>query len=316
MSTIDYSKKENWCRFPEITKEVDTFYIYATEYIMGSMKEGVPDYATLENEEMLQGAEAEYMGHATVFGESTNVFMPYYRQCGLRYAGVVWKRDGNIDEAFSGMPYGDISAALDYYFENCNEGRPFILAGHSQGSFIGKSLLLKYFKDHPDYYERMVAAYLIGCSITKEDLDANPYLKFAEGETDTGVIISYNTEGPKNSEVNAETAVLFPNAISINPLNWKRDETYAPASENLGSLVLNEETGEIGFGDIGADAQINIARGVVITNAKADPMPEDAAKVAAEFFGPDGRHGEDYIFFYNNLKDNANKRVAAYLANR
>ena len=165
-------------------------------------------------------------------------------------------------------------------------------------------------------YERMVAAYLIGCSITKEDLAANPYLKFAEGETDTGVIISYNTEGPKNSEVNAETAVLFPNAISINPLNWKRDETYAPASENLGSLVLNEETGEIGFGDIGADAQINIARGVVITNAKADPMPEDAAKVAAEFFGPDGRHGEDYIFFYNNLKDNANKRVAAYLANR
>ena len=79
---------------------------------------------------------------------------------------------------------------------------------------------------------------------------------------------------------------------------------------------MNEETGEIGFGDIGADAQINIARGVVITNAKADPMPEDAAKVAAEFFGPDGRHGEDYIFFYNNLKDNANKRVAAYLANR
>lgn len=26
MNTIDYSQKENWCKLPEITKEVDTFY--------------------------------------------------------------------------------------------------------------------------------------------------------------------------------------------------------------------------------------------------------------------------------------------------
>ena len=55
---------------------------------------------------------------------------------------------------------------------------------------------------------------------------------------------------------------------------------------------------------------------MVITNAQIDPMPEEAAKVAHEYFGPDGRHGEDYIFYYNNIKDNVNKRVAAYLANR
>lgn len=38
--TIDYSKKENWFQIPEITKDVDTFYIYATEYIMGSLLKG------------------------------------------------------------------------------------------------------------------------------------------------------------------------------------------------------------------------------------------------------------------------------------
>ena len=80
--------------------------------------------------------------------------------------------------------------------------------------------------------------------------------------------------------------------------------------------IYNEETGEVKFGDIGADAQVNVARGVVITNAQIDPMPEETAKVAHEYFGPDGRHGEDYIFYYNNIKDNVNKRVAAYLANR
>ena len=308
----DYSKAECWYKIPEITKDVDTFYVYATEYILGSLQEGAPEYATLENAEMLQGVAEEYQVHATTFEASTNLFLPYYRQAGMPVMNKAWKETGNCEAAVSGMPYGDITAALDYYFENYNGGRPFIIAGHSQGSCIIKLVLKNYFKEHTDYYKRMVAAYVIGYSVTTDELEAYPYLKFATGETDTGVIISYNTEGPKNAEQNAKTAVLLPNAISINPLNWKRDETYAPVGENLGSLAVNEETGELEIGDMGADAQVNLARGVVVTNAKAYPMDEESAKVAAEYFGPDGRHGEDYVYYYNNIKDNVAKRVAAY----
>ena len=312
----DYSQKASWCRLPEITKDVDTFYIYATEYILGSFEDGAPDYATLDNAEMLKGAEEEYTLHATTYEASTNVFMPYYRQAGLRYAGEVHKKTGGIDAALLGMPYDDITAALDYYFENYNNGRPFIIAGHSQGSSMALLLLRTYFKDHPEYYKRMVAAYAIGYSVTKDYLAANPHLKFATGESDTGVIIAWNTEGPRNVETNANNVVVLPNTMSINPLNWKLDETYAPASMNKGSIVLNEKTGELEIGDVGADAQINLARGVVVTNAKVPPMSEEAAKIAAEFFGPDGRHAYDYIYYYNNIKDNVAKRVAAYLASR
>ena len=312
----DYSKKECWCKLPEISKDVDTFYIYATEYIMGSFAEGAPDFASLDNTEMLQGAEAEYNLHASAYVDSTNLFMPYYRQSGLKYAGEMARKTGTADAAFEGMPINDITAALDYYFENCNGGRPFIIAGHSQGSAMVLVLLRTYFKDHPEYYSRMVAAYPIGYSVTDEYLAANPHLKFATGETDTGVIIAWNTEGPKNLETNAHNLVVLPNTRSINPLNWKLDETYAPASMNLGSLMANEETGEPEIKDVGADAQINLARGVVITNAKGEPMDEETAKAAAEFFGPDGRHNEDYLFFYNNIKDNVAKRVAAFKARR
>ena len=161
----------------------------------------------------------------------------------------------------------------------------------------------------------MVAAYVIGFSITKEDLAACPYLKFASGENDTGVIVSWNTEGPKNAEENAQNVVVLPNGISINPLNWKLDETYAPASENLGSLVHNEKTGELEIADIGADAQVNPARGVVVTNAKAEKLSEELIAIAAEFFGLDGRHANDYTFYYNNIKDNVAKRIATYLSN-
>ena len=310
--TIDYSKKENWFKIPQINKEVDTFYVYATEYILGSMAEVAPDYADLDNGEMFAGAEGEYYLHATAYAESTNVFMPYYRQVGLRYAGEVWKRDGIFDAALIGTPYDDITDALDYYFEHFNNGRPFIIAGHSQGSAIIKMVLKKYFVEHPDYYKRMVAAYPIGYAFTKDEFKAYPHMKFATGECDTGVIISWNTEGPGNREVNADTCVLQPGSISINPLNWKLDDTYAPASENLGSLWPNEE-GELVIQDRGADAQVFPERGVVVTHAKGEELTGDAAKVATCFFGPDGRHGEDYALYYNNIKDNVAKRVAAYL---
>ena len=309
----DYSRKDCWHHIPEeITKDVDTFYIFATDYIMSSFEEGAPDYAPLDNPEMLLGAKIEYRDHATAFADSTNVFAPYYRQSGLRYAGEVIKKTGDFNTALLGLPYEDITAALDYYFANCNGGRPFIIAGHSQGSAMALLLLRTYFKDHPEYYARMVAAYTIGYSVTDEYLAANPHLKFAASECDTGVIIAWNTEGPGNVASNAKSVVILPNTRSINPLNWKLDETYAPASLNLGSIVLNEKTGEPEIGDAGADAQINLARGTVVTNAKAEPMPEDVAKVAAEFFGSDGRHGCDYTYYYNNIKVNVAKRVAAY----
>ena len=227
----DYSQESNWYKIPEITKEFDTFYIYSTIYF--GANEGDPDYATLDNREMLDGIKVEE--------ESTNLFIPLYRQASMRLAGDTWKNTGSIEEAIKSTPYGDITAALDYYFENYNQGRPFVIAGHSQGSAILRHVLKHYFKEHPDYYERMVAAYAIGYSITKEDLEANPHMKFATGETDTGVIISWHAEGPKSVGSKFLSAAMLPNGISINPLNWSRDETYAPASMNLGSIVITDE---------------------------------------------------------------------------
>ena len=305
MNSIDYSKKTNWYKIPEITKDVDTFYIYSTIF-MGA-NEGDPDYATLDNAEMLDGIKIEHAIKSSVFEESTNLFIPLYRQSSMKHAAEVFLKDGTIEAALTGTPYTDITAALDYYFENCNNGRPFVIAGHSQGAAILRLVLKNYFKEHPDYYQRMVAAYAIGYSITSDDLAANPHMKFATSENDTGVILSWHAEGPKNVEANGPipNVAILKNGISINPLNWKRDETYAPASMNLGSLVM-DESGATEIRDIDADAQVNIARGTVVTNAKA--IPNEMTELA----GPQCYHQDDYSIFYNNIKDNVAKRIAAY----
>ena len=309
IKSTDYSKKSNWYKLPEITKEFDTFYIYSTMF-MGA-NEGDADYATLDNKEVLDNIWIEHAIKSSVFEESTNLFIPFYRQSSMKHAAEVFQKDGNIDAALMSMPYTDITAALDYYFKKYNNGRPFVIAGHSQGAAILRLVLKKYFKAHPNYYKRMVAAYAIGYSITKEDLEANPHMKFATGETDTGVIISWHAEGPKNVEKNVPipSVIIAKNGIAINPLNWKRDETYAPASMNLGSIVLDEKTGKTEIRDIDGDAQVCLARGTVVTNAKATPNE------MVELAGPQCYHQDDYSIFYNNIKDNVAKRIAAYKKN-
>ena len=298
----DYSDKENWMTVPEITYAVDTFYLYPTCYLDDS-EEALP-ICNIDNQAVRERAQVVYENQATVFEESTNVFAPYYRQSNIY---EVMGMDSRELEAFQKKEQRtDVYAALDYYFEHYNNGRPFIIAGHSQGSIMTKIVLGEYMAAHPEYYERMVAAYVIGYSITSDWLKEHPYLKFAEGADDTGVIVSWNTEGPGNKE--KQNIVVADGAISINPINWKRDSTYAAADENLGSRMFNKDTGYYEVKKNLADARLDTERGVVVCTAEAAYID------AVELFGPESFHNNDYAFYYENLRENIKQRVENYIA--
>ena len=85
---------------------------------------------------------------------------------------------------------------------------------------------------------------------------------------------------------------------------------------NLGSLVPNEKAGKFEIADVGADAQVIPERGVVMTKAEMEPLPEGLEELFTAAFGPDGRHETDYALYYNNIKANVAKRIAAYKASR
>ena len=301
----DYSDKSNWLRIPEITHEVDTIYIYPTCYIDDSKDAaGICD---IDNEAMRTAAAAMYESQGSVYEESANVFVPYYRQTNLMVLQGITDPD-KLEEYQMQEQRTDLYAMLDYYFENYNDGRPYILAGHSQGSMMLRIILGEYMQAHPEYYERMIAAYPIGYSITQKWLDEHPHAKFAEGEDDTGVIISWNTEGPENKGHN--NSVVLPGAISINPLNWKRDDTYAGVEENLGSLVLNKKTGKYEIGDGIGDARLDTERGVVVCTTDENYIEYE------EIFGPQSLHGDDYALYYGNIKKNVADRIENYLKNK
>jgi hypothetical protein len=283
----------------ESSKDIDVIYFYPTAYSKG---EGDDFICDIDSKSMHQIAPRQLKAQASVFSTSCNIYAPYYRQVDANYALTVSIEDN--EKLFRYLASTDPTTALNYYFELLNQGRPYILAGHSQGSEILTMLLADYMKEHPNYYKNMVAAYVIGYSVTKAYFSKNTHLKFATGETDTGVIISYNTEGPNNA--NAHNLVVLDGAISINPLNWKLDNTYAGVESNLGSL---QGDGTLGKGI--ANAQLNTERGVVVCSS-VDPNVYAMSEQYVYLFGKESYHSHDYGFYYGNIQDNVAKRIEAF----
>ncbi len=308
-SVIDYSQAENWLDVPTAMvkdgvldataadglKTVDVFYIYPT--VTGFRPE--TEVCEMTDTMMISGAQMVRRTQTAVFDESCNVFMPIYRQISMPKPGSDYRAIIDYISRF------DATDALDYYLTKLNQGRPFILAGHSQGASVLIALLENYITKHPEALNRMVAAYPIGFAVTKDWL-AKTGLKFAEGATDTGVIVSWNTEGPSN--LKEKNMTLAPGGISINPINWKRDDTYANVKENIGSLTVEGKLVAPGI----ADARVDTARGsVVVTTADAKlyAIPADGAQM----FGPESYHMHDYGFFFNNIKQNVADRIKAFV---
>ena len=298
---IDYADMDNWLAVGDAGKDVDVIYFYPTAYNKESVD--APDVSDIDDAGMRAGAQTVFEVQASVFAEDCNIYAPYYRQVSAEYALTLSEQDTTEFLRYSASQ--DPSSALDYYFEHCNNGKPFILAGHSQGSQIITQLLSGYMKEHPQYYKKMIAAYVIGYSVTGKYLAENPHLHFAERADDIGVIISYNTEGPGNN--GKHNAVVTEGAVSINPLNWKRDTTYADVSENLGSLNIDGELVD-GF----ADAQIDMERGVVVCST-ADKSLYAIPAPAEDLFGPESYHGHDYGLYYANLRENVKTRIRALI---
>ena len=298
-----YANNELWLSLPDNSnKSVDVFYLYPT--VWGRINEHDAPICNIDNAMMLQNAPIAFLRQASLFDSLANIYAPFYRQADAVY--TLSLSLSKQDSVIGGIPYADVENAFDYYIKNYNNGRPFILAGHSQGSNILLFLLSNYMSDHPDIYERMIAAYLIGYSVTPSYLKDNPHLKFAESADDIGVIISYNTEAPVIGEPG--NPVVQDSALVINPINWHRDETPASANENLGSIMW-DSLGTLSRIPTFADACVNLSRGVIIASTpNADLLAPGNILMGRGVF-----HSFDYPFYYYNLQKNASDRIKAYL---
>ncbi|MDA3884964.1 MAG: DUF3089 domain-containing protein [Candidatus Delongbacteria bacterium] len=301
----DYSKVEHWLSIPTTLSPVDIFYYYPTAW--QKVNESDPIICEIDNPSMLIGAPSAFGRQATAFETAGNVYAPYYRQDDA--VSTLLLPSEEQAEVVGGIPTMDAIAAFDYYIKHFNDGRPYILVGHSQGAIVLSNLLSEYMKENPSAYENMIAAYVIGWPITADYLAKNPHLKYAEGPYDTGVIISYNTQSPNMSGVNPLLDGKI--GIVINPITWTRDETLATVEEGLGSFMPDANMVPEYVPQF-ADARVNIAKGVLECSTAADD--EFIAYIVSMSGLPEGvYHSFDIPFYYYNLRQNAENRANKFL---
>lgn len=294
--SVDYVDTYNWLSLPNVSKEVDIFYVYPT---VSSNETGSMSISDEGGRALAQGI---FAAQASVYEPYGNVFAPYYRQMTTN----VKMEDGMLATDTEAFKQGavDVEDAFEYYINNLNDGRPFIIAGHSQGTMALIEAIKNKFGDDEELRSRLVAAYLIGYTVTDDDLK-KAGLTAAVGANDTGVVITYNTQAPTAKE----NFMIMEGANCINPLNWRTDSTYAPASENLGARFYNFETGEF-LREVMhySDAQIDLKTGALMTT-----IPEGEDLDVGPYFPKDVYHMFDYAFWYRNLQQNVGDRIDAYL---
>jgi hypothetical protein len=221
------------------------------------------------------------------------------------------------------LAWGDVRTAFLYYMKHYNHGRPFILAGHSQGAEHIRRWLEEFGAD-PHLRAQLIVAYPIGIPFTEGVVDRVMHgIGPCRTRTETGCFVSWNTFAPGGSggpamAVNAAQryharfgadASGSTEEVCVNPLTFESERSTAPASWNFGSLPATladrslpaTEAGRIGAACTGGVLYVDM---VPKDNYAIVPLPGGML------------HFNDYDLFYENIRVNAVARVDAYLAAR
>lgn len=276
-------------RDEQSTAKADVFFIYPTIYT-GQPSKKFPWNADLTdavlNREIQQST---ILNQASIFNGSCRVYVPYYRQAHL-YAFYTSQDDGA--KALD-LAYQDVRAAFQFYLEHYNNGRPIIIASHSQGSYHGMRLIRDFF-DGKELQKQLVMAYLVGRAIPR---DAFAFIKPTERPDETGVWASWNTFARGYFPDSYDR--YYPQALSINPLLWNAGEDFASKDLNTGGVGLK-------FTKVPHLADAQNHANMLWTNK---PYVKGRAWLRTKVW-----HRADMNLYYGNIRDNVALRIAMFMS--
>jgi hypothetical protein len=140
---------------PARDPKIDCFYVYPTV----SRDPG-------DNSDMTAGPEEQATAAVQFarFAGTCRTFAPLYRQATLAALLRQATGGGARTAQLMALAYGDVVAAWREYLKTHNNGRPFVLIGHSQGTIHLAPLLAREIEGKPEA-KRMLSALLIGFNI-------------------------------------------------------------------------------------------------------------------------------------------------------
>lgn len=301
-SSLDYSQLFYWAAHPdkkdcsdsipsflhgrENRDDVaDVFFIHPTTYTQ--------DKASALNADILNESlnnktdESTILYQASAFNQRARVFAPRYRQAHIR----AFYMESDSAAPYFELAYQDIKAAFDFYLRKYNNGRPIVIASHSQGTKHAGRLLKEYFEDKP-LVNYLVCAYIIGMPIPDDYFKT---LRPCTNPDQTGCFVGWRTfkEGTSQPEESFKSIV-------INPLTWTMDAEKASFRLNKGGVLkkFNKKVKQV------VSAQI---KGNILWSCK----PRIFGKI---FITQKNFHIGDINLFYMNIRENVSNRIDRFLS--
>jgi hypothetical protein len=300
----DYSKTENWAALPtkkdmadslpsgaglmdkQAGAKVDVFFIHPTSYLKTTKLSRQWNADVNDPVVNKKTDEGGILYQASIFNGSGKIYAPRYRQAILQ---CYFTKNKNAADKALALAYSDVKRAFEFYLEHYNQGRPIIIAAHSQGSTQAKKLLQEFFDGKP-LEKQLVAAYMVGMDIY-DTLYVS--LRPCSDADQTGCYVSWRTFAKGYSSAGIRNSSK---AVCTNPLSWTMNPAPAGAELNKGGVLKDFRKIVPGL----SDAQIS--EGVV----KVDPHFR-GNKLLKNY------HILDYDLFYLNIRENVEHRMERYI---
>lgn len=295
----DYADRSSWAALPDrkdpadltpvqsdlkdqqASARVDVFFVHPTLFFGRSWNADTKDTDVNERVD-----STTIQKQASVFNCCARIYAPRYRQATI--SAFLDKENGAraLDAAYS-----DVVRAFDYYMTHFNQGRPIIIASHSQGSRHAMILLKDRF-DRKPLREKLVAAYLIGMAIP---VSAYSTIPPCQNASQTSCFVSYRAfaEGAQVSTLVHDPPGPY---ACTNPITWKTDSAAGPAESNEGSVAGDFQR---------VDSHVCSARCENGVLRISEPLKSGYASLRGSY------HVSDYGLFYVNIQKNVQTRINA-----
>jgi len=326
VAQLDYSKNSSWAALP-LTKDeadmipegesgidqnnspVDVFFVHPTGYLKGdNWTDPLEEKsATMENTQWMMANQA------SAYNGCCSVYAPHYRQASIySYFG-----SDELRAEVHNFVYQDVKKSFEYFIDNFSNGRPFIIASHSQGTHHSIRLLAEEI-DSSDLYPRMVGAYIIGGMISKDWMSSMENIGVCESAEQLGCLVHWDTMNV--AQINKDMP-LYSNNICVNPISWKNEGSLSELQDAKGAVPVSGEFVLEFSGDDGPTDQIFTPLEAPLKKYVQAQCKEGALFASDQtgtrfqtFSGSGGNyHGLDYALFYMDIRENAKLKVLTHL---
>ena len=331
----NYSDAINWAALPgkidpadlvpagvdetvQTEQPVDTFFIHPTGFMRSNTWTSPMDSNSGTEENTLW----MMANQASAFNGCCNVYAPRYREATI----VSYLGETDLRDEVLGFAYEDVKRAFAYFIDHYSQGRPFVIASHSQGTHHALRLL-KEMVDANELRERMVAAYLIGGIVipaTHKLLDSMSNISACADAEQLHCVVHWDTTA-EGASTDLFGLARPADSLCTNPLSWQINEEMVTAEKNAGAVFPEGiYNAAIGKGEDASTAQqfatlptplqqhtwAQCRDGWLVVQDQQGSVFDKSGTVDAS----GNYHMLDYSLFYMNIRNNAKLRVNRYMA--